>query len=478
MRIARVLSTIWLLVSASAFAQTETGADDFRITVFGPDGTNAFGAVRPEMAYNSTDDEYLVIFIANTDQGPTANDEVELWAQRVSPQGALLGDPQLLTDVGGIGTAGQIPNQYRVIYVPSRNGYFVAYATIDSEFADNTFRIYGLFVDAAGQPDGSAFQPTTGGTTVVNQRGEFSPDMAYNSVDDEILLVWERSTDIAEAVVFARALAAADGSPQTDEVQVDSINVFSVDVAVAHNPDDNQYLVHWRRGFGQATLFQILDADAQTQLASDRELASPGFFSSKSNVEYDPAAQQYLVVWANSDLAFGMVNGAYEIFGRRVAANGDLLGSDKFRISQSDGLDTNAFGANADCGNADPCLGTARPGLDYSEFDQAFIVSWSATLLQTDPNQAQTNQLDNLVRLIRSGEDAQVGLPQVQVSNAGGEELGFFASHGVVAANPNGGYLVSWWGDDNRNGVSQGETEVWGQLLQSVLIFNSGFESP
>lgn len=474
----RVLAIICIFWSACASAQTEIGADDFRITMFGPDGTNAFGAIRPEMAYNHADDEYLVIFIANTDQGPTASDEVELWAQRVSPQGALLGEAELLTDVGGIGTAGPTPNFYRVIYVPSRNGYFLAYSAVDPDFADNTFRIYGLFLSAAGQPVGTAFQPTTGGTSVTNQRGELSPDMAYNSAEDEIMLVWERSTDIAEAAVFARALSAADGSARTGEEQVDSINVFSVEVAIAYNPTDNQYLVHWRRGFNQATMFQILDAEGQTLLPADRELASAGFFSSKSNVAFDPLAQQYLIVWANSDPAFGMANGAYEIFGRRVAANGNLLGGDKFRISQSDAIQTNGFGTNIDCGNNDPCLGTARPGLDYSDFDEAFIVSWSSSLLQTDPNQAESNQLDNLVRLIRSGQDAQNGLPQRQVSNAGGEELGYFASHGVVAANPNGGYLVSWWGDDNRNGVNQGETEVWGQLLQSVLIFNGDFEAP
>lgn len=477
MNIPKSLILICLLSCSTVLAQTETGTDDFRITIFGPDGTNDFGAILPEVAYNSTNDEYLVVFLANTDQGPTAPTEAELWAQRISAQGLLLGNPQLITDVDGLGADGARPTAYRVIYIPSRNGYFVAYSAFDAEFGDTTFRIYGLFLSAAGLPVGEAFQPTSGGTNVANQRGELSPDMAYNSIEDEIFLVWERSNDIAEAAVYARALAATDGSARTPEVQVDSIDVFSVEASVAHNPDENQYLVHWRRGFAQATMFQILDAEAQTQLASDRELASPGFFSSKSSVAYDPMAQQYLVVWANSDPALGMANGAYEIFGRRVAANGNLLGSDKFRISQSAGIDANAFGANIAC-TTDPCLTTARPGLDYSEFDKAFVVSWSSSLIQTDPNQAQALQEDNLVRLIRSGQDVQADLPQVQISNAGGEELGYFARYGVVAANPNGGYLISWWGDDNRNGVNQGETEVWGQLLQSILIFNADFETP
>ncbi|MEM9184494.1 MAG: hypothetical protein AAGB27_15175, partial [Pseudomonadota bacterium] len=183
----------------------------------------------------------------------------------------------------------------------------------------------------------------------------------------------------------------------------------------------------------------------------------------------------------NSDPALGMVEGAYEIFGRRVAAGGDLLGTDKFRISQSDGLDTLAFGANVDCGPNNPCLGTARPGIDYSNFEDAFVVSWSSTLLQTDPAEMQTNQLDSLVRRIASGQDADPASPQVQISNAGGQELGFFGVHAVIAAGAGGRYLATWWGDDNRNGGSQSETEVWGQvLLANSLrdVFVDSFESP
>ncbi|MEM7703910.1 MAG: hypothetical protein AAF358_00065 [Pseudomonadota bacterium] len=481
MRTITTLLTLLSMFAGSASAQLEFGANDFRITTFGPDGTNAFGAIRPEIAYNSNADEYLVIFIANTDEGPTAPSEVELWGQRVGPDGSLLGGPTLLTDVGGIGAVGATPNFYRVIYVPSRNGYFVSYSAADPDFGDTTFRVYGLFLTAAGAPDGAAFQPTSGGTTVTNQRGEFSPDIVYNPVDDNILLAWERSTDAAEAAIFARLLSASDGSPESAEIQVDSVNVFSVDVAVAHNAADNEFLVHWRRGFGQSTMFQILDDAAQPQLMADRELASPGYFSGKSSVAFDTDAQQYLVVWVNSDPALGMVEGAYEIFGRRVTAGGDLLGTDKFRISQSDGLDTLAFGANVDCNNNNPCLGTARPGLDYSTFEDAFLVSWSSTLLQTDSNQAQTNQLDNLVRRIASGQDPDPASPQVQISNAGGQDLGFFAIHAVVAAGAGGRYLATWWGDDNRNGVSQSETEVWGQvLLADALrdIFADGFENP
>ncbi len=472
-----IQTLLWVLISSTVDGQVlEYDADDFQITAVGTPGDTADFAIRQEIAYNSADDEYLVVYLAYDGFGPTVDGEEELWGQRVSARGEAIGDRVLLTDVGGLGTVGPRLFNYQVAYIPSRNGYFLTYNADDPDFPAVTgFRVFGVILDAMGVPQGGAVQLTSG------TNGDFRPHFAYNGVDDEVLVAWSRADGASPAAVFVRAVSATDGSPISNERRVNTDDSFSSDPAVGFDPINRRYLIYWRRGENQSPMIQLLNPAGQTQLASDRELASAGFRSSRGNVAFDPVNAEFLVIWTNSDpTVSSMSPDSYEVFGRRVAADGSVLGSDKFRVSTSSDVFNAAFGANADC-SAAPCTRTARPGLAYSAFDESFIASWSATVLQTDSAQASTNQSEAFVRVLLAGGDADPAIAQQQVSDVGGLAFGPAALHATVAATGSGRFMAAWWGDDSRDGRVAGEFEIFGQLLITPAadrVFDNSFETP
>ena len=60
---------------------------DFRISNMGPDGNTRFFALDPAIAYNSSANEYLIIWAADDENGALVDDEFEIYAQRVNAAG-------------------------------------------------------------------------------------------------------------------------------------------------------------------------------------------------------------------------------------------------------------------------------------------------------------------------------------------------------------------------------------------------------
>ncbi|KAB2968989.1 MAG: hypothetical protein F9K18_02065 [Thermoanaerobaculia bacterium] len=58
------------------------GTDDERLSAMGPDGSTAFGAGSPGLAVNPRHDEALVVWVADDDTPPLADDELEVFSQR------------------------------------------------------------------------------------------------------------------------------------------------------------------------------------------------------------------------------------------------------------------------------------------------------------------------------------------------------------------------------------------------------------
>ena len=65
---------------------------DFRISDLGPNGDLNYQAFNPAASYNPTQNEFLVVFMGDDDQGGLSNDEFYLFGQRVH------GAPQVFSD--------------------------------------------------------------------------------------------------------------------------------------------------------------------------------------------------------------------------------------------------------------------------------------------------------------------------------------------------------------------------------------------
>ena len=84
----------------------EVGADDFRISDMGPDGSSAYGAQEPDVAHNPGANTYLVAWEGDDDTGLLVDGEFEIHVQSLDASGAEIGvNDRRISDAGGLGDA-------------------------------------------------------------------------------------------------------------------------------------------------------------------------------------------------------------------------------------------------------------------------------------------------------------------------------------------------------------------------------------
>jgi len=137
-------------------------------------------ARKPDVAYNATEDEYLVVW-KKIVAGTTADD---VYGQRVSHDGALVGSEiaisQLDTDRGATTPV--------VAYNNGENEFVVAWDSNNG--ADMIKRIYGQRLIYSGGSlieSGSDFQISDLSGASTSEE----PDVAYNSVSNQYLVTWK-----------------------------------------------------------------------------------------------------------------------------------------------------------------------------------------------------------------------------------------------------------------------------------------------
>src|SRR5262249_14715908 len=172
------------------------GATDFRISDMGPDGDTHFAASSVAVAYNGTANEYLVVWNGSDSTAPLANDEVEIFGQRLDGlTGSEVGTNDFrISDMGPDGDPNFGAFGPAVAYNGAANEYLVAWQGADNTGAlaadeDEIYRqrragARGAQVGANDSrlsdmgPDGNA------------DFDAFSPAVAYNGAANEYLVVW------------------------------------------------------------------------------------------------------------------------------------------------------------------------------------------------------------------------------------------------------------------------------------------------
>ena len=88
-------------------ALVEVGTNDFRISEQGPNSNGSLDAVDPAVAYNATNDEYLVVWSGDDNMAPLADGEFEVYCQIVDANdGSVVIDDFRISFQGldGVGT--------------------------------------------------------------------------------------------------------------------------------------------------------------------------------------------------------------------------------------------------------------------------------------------------------------------------------------------------------------------------------------
>jgi hypothetical protein len=260
----------------------------------------------PDVAYNSTDHEYLVVWADDRD----GDGETDIWGQRYDRDGLPLGENFVVREEAG--------NETRpvVAYNPAENNYLVVWDDVSEE------DIEGQLVSAQGSQVGVA----------SNISGGSRPALAYNSHDNQYLVVFQYEAAAGNRDIHGRRVAADGTFPSNEFVICDNpSDQLYPDVTYAAI---NAYLVVWsdkrddegdilgRRVWANEMLpgNEIViaqDADAQTFPAA----------------VWNSTASEYLVAW--HDYRDSGTSGA-DIYGQRVNSVGVLEGNN-FAICAADG---------------------------------------------------------------------------------------------------------------------------------------------
>ncbi|MCC7355155.1 MAG: hypothetical protein IT330_15530 [Anaerolineae bacterium] len=201
----------------------------------------------PRVAWNTTDNEYLVVW-KDYDQHSV------IYGQRLSAAGAPIGGRLQLTATGIDINYSQQMVKIGLAYNPDDNEYLLAWA--DLRYGP---RIYLQRLDRLGQRIGGEFAACRDcGTT-----SERNPVVVYNTVAKEYFLVWQAL--ILSSIDIIGQRVSRTGSPLTRGIQIAIAERTQTLPEVAFNPIDNEYVVVWRDGrdtfLGRSVWGRTLRAD-------------------------------------------------------------------------------------------------------------------------------------------------------------------------------------------------------------------------
>ncbi|HKP19384.1 MAG TPA: hypothetical protein VJT84_12970 [Gaiellaceae bacterium] len=459
-----------------------TGANDFRISDMGPDGNTSFGAAGPTVAYNSTTNEYLVVWQGDDDTAPLVNGENEIFGQRLTATGAATGANDFrISDMGPDGNTSFAARSPAVAYNATSNEYLVVWEGDDdtAPLVEGELEIFGQRLTATGAATGANdFRISDMGPDGSIDFFVRSPTVAYNATSNEYLVVWHGDDDIAPLVdnereVFGQRLTATGAATGANDFRVSDMgpdgnpSFGTAFPAVAYSSANDEYLVVWygnddtpplvaneNEVFGQrlngTTGVEAGENDVRVSQQGEPDPAA----ASDAAVAYNATNNEYLVVWHGDDTP-PLANGETEIFGQRVdAATGAEVGANDFRISDMGPDGTFAFEAR-------------DPAVAYNATNNEYLVVWWG---DDDTAPLVNGEREIFGQRLDAATGAEVGVNDFRISDMGTDgETSFAAFDPAVAHNQtNNQYVVVWRGDDGTAPLVDEEFEIFGQRLDAA----------
>jgi len=194
--------------------------NDVRLSDMGPDGDSLYDANDPAVAYNSNNNEYLVVWRGDDDSGALVNGEQEIFGQRIdAATGNEIGSDFQLSDMGTDGLTNYFARSPSVTYNATNNEYFVVWSGTDNNtgMVVGEYEIFGQRIDAdTGAELGGDIRLTNMGPMGDSNYDAFSPALTYNIRNNEYFVVWSGSNNTGVLVagefeIYGQRINAATG---------------------------------------------------------------------------------------------------------------------------------------------------------------------------------------------------------------------------------------------------------------------------
>jgi len=466
----------------------EVGTNDFRVSAMDTDADANFDGLNAAVAFNSTENEFLVVWHGDTSAGSLVDDEFEIYGQRIDASlGTAVGNDDFrISSMGTDGSASFSALNPAVAYNNADNEYLVVWEGDDS--LTNGFDIYGQRIygdlsdgDEVGNDD---FQISDMGAAASTSEDASEADVVYNSVDNEYLVVWhgddtDQGLALSEQEVFVQRIEG--DRTQGDEVGTNDIRVSdmgglndatynAVSTHVAYNSTDDEYLVVWMSDDNVGSLIdeefevfgQRLDGpDASEVGTNDFRISDVGGSgsaarqASSANVAFNSINNEYLVVWHADDSDAGLDDNEQEVFGQRLdGIDGSEVGNNDFRISD--------MGGTGDSG-----LDARPPEVSHSPARNEYLVVWSGD----DNNSPLVNGENEIFGQFIFGDHTdgdETGTNDFRLSDMGtnGDTLIDAFLPAVDYNSVVDEYAIVWHGDDDDLGLADDEFEVFLQRFE------------
>ncbi len=467
----------------------ELGSNDFRISDMGGVGDPDYDAFDAAVAYNSITDEYLVVWWGDDNTGGLVDGEYEVFGQLLSatahPNDFRISD----VGETGHATSGAFHpdvafnstyNQYLVVWH--------ADDPVDG-VVDNEFEIWGQVLDAdGGGLYANDFRISFNGGSGDGAYHAYYPAVVYNPNRDEYLVVWEGDSNVGGMVqdeveiwaqrVYSTGILVGSNTRMSDMGGTGDADYNALDPDVAYNSRDFEYLIVWYGDDNTGGLVdqefeiyaQLVDEDLVGVGPNDYRISdvggigNPAYEASLPAVAYNSLRNEYLVVWRGDDNVGGLVDREFEVFSQRLDADLGGLGSNDFRLSDVGGV-----------GDPDYDVWWG-PEVAYSPILDQYMVVWAG---EDDVGGQLEGEQEVFAQMLTGDASTGVGPNDERISDAGGiGEISYTTYSPVVAANTwNGQFMVAWCGDDNVGGLVLGEYEIFIQRMDGMAVFVDPFES-
>jgi hypothetical protein len=266
----------------------------------------------PSIAYNPQRNEYLVVWETIRD---FTNRGFDIYAQRLSAAGLLLGGPVLVSSASGDHSEG-FP---RVTFDDVTNEYAVAWHVV----AGASWDIRVQRVLGTGALAGAALKLVAPG----NQ--EF-PHIVYNPPQNEYMTTWPE--DEGDNGLRGQRITGA-GVTATAPITFLGAGVVTHGHDIAANAGSGGYLLVWGDGAFDI-IGRYLDATGAA-LGADFNITTSGG-DVLPMVAYNRRAGEYLVVWQRNVTGMG-----WDLYARRVSTTGGVVG-DTFVVASAPEYQTDA----------------------------------------------------------------------------------------------------------------------------------------